>query len=513
MADMARGLIDRIEVSSDAAHTAAGDIVMGNAGLCVVKKTSGAATQVTLPARATNGVFATVKDGKGDAATNNITIIPDGTTNNTTIDGAANFVISENYGSVQLLHDGTEWGVVGTGLAISVAELGFLNGVVAGTGAASKAVVLDANGDVTMPDLGSIGFGGVAKVSWDTTDANANEMLIQLPAGGAVDVPVIIIGQSIEAVDPGLYNGVTEPRLAMFGVGAVATGPVQEFRKARGTFAAPTVVTSADDLGSLDFYGAVAAGEYVRAAQVLVEMTGTIATTRGPGVITFKTATDAAPSVLTTAMTISAAQLVTCAAGVTVTTGNVTISAGNAVLGEATLPAGSICYIGRDNTGDTNINALTGKTINLQVNGADIATLSATVLSFTGTIAATGARVTQSFHTNLTSTNAVTVDSSETVKRDIALYRNDALAAIRAMDVITFRHQESLDPAGHLKLGLRAESVREPLAVDRIAREDGGDYPGVNLYGLAALQTRAIQQLSDDNADLRKRLGQLEAKR
>jgi hypothetical protein len=153
-------------------------------------------------------------------------------------------------------------------------------------------------------------------MSWETVDANANEFLVQLPTGGAVNVPVIVIGQGINDVDLGLYNGVTEPRVAIFGIGAVATGPVLEFRKARGTVAAPTVVTSADDLGSLNFHGAVAAGEYVQAAQILVEMTGTIATTRGPGVITFKTATDAAPSVLTTALTIGANQLATFSAGV-----------------------------------------------------------------------------------------------------------------------------------------------------------------------------------------------------
>ena len=153
------------------------------------------------------------------------------------------------------------------------------------------------------------------RISWDTTDANANELLIQLPAGTAVNVPVIIIGQAIESVDPGLYNGVVDPRIAMFGVGAVTTGPVFEFRKARGSFTSPTVVTSGDDLGTIRAFGAVAAAEWVQAAEIRFDMAGTIATTRGPGTITFLTATDAAPSVLTQAMIISAAQLVTLTAG------------------------------------------------------------------------------------------------------------------------------------------------------------------------------------------------------
>lgn len=190
--------------------------------------------------------------------------------------------------------------------------------VVNSAGALVSALVAS---NITTADdvLLSLGTGNDARFSWDTTDANANEMLLQLPDGGAVNVPVLVIGQSVESVDLGLYNGVVNPRVAIFGVGAVATGPVIEFRKARGTIASPTVVTSADDLGTLDFYGAVAAGEYVRAASIRVEMIGTIATTRGPGVITFLTATDAAPSVLTAALTLGAAQQATIGGALTVT--------------------------------------------------------------------------------------------------------------------------------------------------------------------------------------------------
>ena len=82
-----------------------------------------------------------------------------------------------------------------------------------------------------------LGFGNSnnARLSWDTTDANANALLLQMPAGGATDVPVLVIGQSVENVDLGLYNGVVDPIVALFGVGAVATSTRIEFRKARGT--------------------------------------------------------------------------------------------------------------------------------------------------------------------------------------------------------------------------------------------------------------------------------------
>src|ERR1051325_1634190 len=142
-------LIEKLVIASPKVHTAAGDLVMGNHGVAVINKTSGAATQVTLPARSKNGDFAFVKDGKGDAGTNHVTIIPDATTNNTTIDGQASFVLSVNYGAALFLHNGTEWSLLGVYDApLSLSELAFLDGVTAGAVLASKALVADASRDL-----------------------------------------------------------------------------------------------------------------------------------------------------------------------------------------------------------------------------------------------------------------------------------------------------------------------------------------------------------------------------
>ncbi len=156
-----------------------------------------------------------------------------------------------------------------------------------------------------------LGTGSTVILAFDTTDLNANELVLQLPAGGATDVPVLAIGQSIKGVNLGLYDGVVDPTIALFGVGAVATSTKLDFRKARGTVAAPTVITTGDDLGLIRAYGYGGATGYVLSAQILLDSTGTIADTRVGGKIVLSTATDALPSVLTTAVTIGADQSVT----------------------------------------------------------------------------------------------------------------------------------------------------------------------------------------------------------
>lgn len=211
-----------------------------------------------------------------------------------------------------------------------------------------------------MGDDVMLGVGGSndMRFSWDTTDANANEGLLQMPAGTATNVPVLVIGQSIESVDLGLYNGVVDPRFCWIGVGAVATGPGLDFRKARGSAASPTVVTSGDDLFTLRGYACVAAGEWVQSTEIRFECTGTVATTRGPGVMTFFTATDAAPSVLTEAMKLDAAQLCTLAAGLTLTTGNATLLAGGDLIFSGTTGQSEITFT--DNLADALSVKITG---------------------------------------------------------------------------------------------------------------------------------------------------------
>jgi hypothetical protein len=74
----------------------------------VVNKTSGAATTVNLDAIPATGEIKCIKDGKGDAGANNITLTPAAGL----IDGASTYVISTNYGAACVQYGGTAWNVI-----------------------------------------------------------------------------------------------------------------------------------------------------------------------------------------------------------------------------------------------------------------------------------------------------------------------------------------------------------------------------------------------------------------
>jgi hypothetical protein len=87
--------------------TAAGAITVAKDTdhIVIVNKTTGAASAVALYATPETGSEVVIKDGKGDAATNNITISPAAGN----IDGAATLVMNVNYQSKTLVYNGTQW--------------------------------------------------------------------------------------------------------------------------------------------------------------------------------------------------------------------------------------------------------------------------------------------------------------------------------------------------------------------------------------------------------------------
>jgi hypothetical protein len=89
--------------------TASGSVTCGASDdVVIVNKGTGEATAVTLPASPAVGKQVVVKDGKGDASTNNITVSAD----SGTIDGASSQVIDGDYGARMFVYNGSEWNVL-----------------------------------------------------------------------------------------------------------------------------------------------------------------------------------------------------------------------------------------------------------------------------------------------------------------------------------------------------------------------------------------------------------------
>lgn len=89
-------------------HTIAPAVtVTVNDYIVIVNKTVGAATTVNLPAGITGTTYI-IKDGKGDATANPITVTPTAGT----IDGVGSFIIGGEYRAVTFVYNGTEWNVI-----------------------------------------------------------------------------------------------------------------------------------------------------------------------------------------------------------------------------------------------------------------------------------------------------------------------------------------------------------------------------------------------------------------
>ena len=74
----------------------------------VINKTVASISNVNLPSSPPTGLVLTIKDGKGDASTNNIILTP----STGGIDGSGAFTMNTNYGSVTIVYNGTDWNVI-----------------------------------------------------------------------------------------------------------------------------------------------------------------------------------------------------------------------------------------------------------------------------------------------------------------------------------------------------------------------------------------------------------------
>ncbi len=199
---VATGLKDKLKIRNRVTFTTTGNYVMGDEGYLIVKKASGAATQVTLVKAPEDGDFVFIKDGKGDAATNNITIIPD-SVSVTTIDGGASYVISENFGAVCLSYNGSEWQVEGAFKeSVSQGSQTITNGTVTtltstnATITTLNATTLNVAGLTTETDSASVNAAGTV-IGNATAITHAINIVAAANDAAGVVLPAGVLGQHL----------------------------------------------------------------------------------------------------------------------------------------------------------------------------------------------------------------------------------------------------------------------------------------------------------------------------
>lgn len=197
-------------------------------------------------------------------------------------------------------------------------------------------------------------------------------------------------------------------------------------RKARGSITSPSTIVTGDNLGALVFEGYDGSG-YLQMGNIITQSEGTIGTNRIPTNIRFQTATDASPSVLTTALTLDSAQKATFAGAITNGTSGV-LTTGTIELGAASdttiarVSAGKISVEGVNVVTTSSTDSLTNKKLGslttnglVQTSGSD-GTLSVNtnvaIGSFGITIDGGGSAITTGLKGDLTVPFACTINSA-----------------------------------------------------------------------------------------------------
>jgi hypothetical protein len=122
--------------------------------------------------------------------------------------------------------------------------------------------------------------------------------MVGINLGSVAPPTMFTVGDTLNSTPRGLmsWQASTDANSAHF-----------HLRKSRGTFAAPTVVVTADVMGRIVFSG-YDGSAYNESAYIRSTVTGTVAANRVPSKMEFFTSTDAAPSVATVALTLNADQ-------------------------------------------------------------------------------------------------------------------------------------------------------------------------------------------------------------
>jgi hypothetical protein len=157
----------------------------------------------------------------------------------------------------------------------------------------ASTINVDANSAVAAVRITQTGSGSALVVE-DESSPDSSPFVVN--ASGQVGIGVL--GTSI----PGAFalyavsDGTTNTTIGHLRSGDSTGGPTYDFRKSRGTFAAPTSALSGDTVGNINFRAHDGTG-FISAAQISVLVDGTSGTNDMPGRLTFSTTADGASAV------------------------------------------------------------------------------------------------------------------------------------------------------------------------------------------------------------------------
>lgn len=200
------------------------------------------------------------------------------------------------------------------------------------------ALIIPAGGVTINPTAGDVNIGASGTITITPTVVGAmNRMNIggTVPGTAAFTTGAIALGGVAVPTNFTVGDtGTSSPRGIMSWQSNTGTdGARVHLRKSRGTFAVPLAVAAGDTLGKVVATGFVGATNlFIEGGNIAINATGTVADTstgRLPTQMVFQTATNASPSVLTTALTLGADQSATFTGPISasnsfIATGNIT---------------------------------------------------------------------------------------------------------------------------------------------------------------------------------------------
>lgn len=428
----------------------------------------------TLPpaAQACSGGFGQVfiiKDASGAASTHNITVDGNGAE---TIDGAANKVISANYGYVAVQSNCTSYNVIGTQLATGTGDVTTTGtNVISATNTLSGVNTFSNVTDSTSKDTGGViheGGIGVEKAIFGGSTINA---LTNLTAGnGTVLLPSIGF---VSDPDSGLYRiganniGISVNAAKVLDVLTTGLG-ITGVATVSGTTASTTKDTgSIITEGGLGVEKAIFAGESINAATLLTSGNGAV----GAPAITPVSDPDTGIYVIganNLGIAANGAKVLDIGTGGLGVTGAISAST-NVTAGDGAVGTPSLGFTTDPNSG---LYVIGADHIGAAVNGAKVLDISATGLGVTGQVSTTTG-VMFSVGTANTGVTAVTYGDGKNFTTFLAVSQADAVT-VADNSALADGYKLFDFPAGAIVIHSSHMSMALTLAEDTTATLDGG---------------------------------------